>query len=180
VPVLFLLVLMSGTRAGGTTVAIAGTLLGVYWIGFAFAHAELLRQLHHGSAILIDVLIGTFLGDTAAYLGGRMFGRRPLAPSISPNKTVEGLFCGMLIAVLAVFFAGLYQSWMTSSAALILGLGVAVVGPLGDLFESLIKRDAGAKDAGTMFGAHGGALDRLDGAIFTVVTGYYIWAAVMH
>jgi phosphatidate cytidylyltransferase len=180
VPVLFLLVLMSGTRAGGTTVAIAGTLLGVYWIGFAFAHAELLRQLHHGSAILIDVLIGTFLGDTAAYLGGRMFGRRPLAPSISPNKTVEGLFCGMLIAVLAVFFAGLYQSWMTSSDALILGLGVAIVGPLGDLFESLIKRDAGAKDAGTMFGAHGGALDRLDGAIFTVVAGYYIWAAVMH
>jgi phosphatidate cytidylyltransferase len=180
VPVLFLLVLMSGPRRGGTTVAIAGTLLGVYWIGFAFAHAELLRQLHHGSAILIDVLIGTFLGDTAAYLGGRMFGRRPLAPSISPNKTVEGLFCGMLIAVLAVFFAGLYQSWMTQSDALILGLGVAVVGPLGDLFESLIKRDAGAKDAGTMFGAHGGALDRLDGAIFTVVAGSYIWAAVMH
>jgi phosphatidate cytidylyltransferase len=164
----------------GATVAIAGTLLGVYWIGFAFAHAELLRQLHHGNAILLDVMIGTFLGDTAAYLGGRAFGRRLLAPSISPNKTVEGLFCGMFVAVLSIFFAGLYQDWLTQGNALLLGLGVAILGPLGDLFESLVKRDAGAKDAGTLFGAHGGALDRLDGVIFTVVAGYYIWFAAMH
>jgi phosphatidate cytidylyltransferase len=178
VPVLFLLVI--GRQSGGATVAIAGTLLGIYWIGFAFAHAELLRQTHHGNAILFDVLIGTFLGDTAAYIGGRAFGRRPLAPAISPNKTVEGLFCGMFVAVLGVFFAGLYQSWLTQGDALVLGLGVAILGPLGDLFESLIKRDAGTKDAGTLFGAHGGALDRLDGVLFTVVAGYYLWIAVMH
>jgi phosphatidate cytidylyltransferase len=178
VPVLFLMVLVR--QSGGATVAIAGTLLGVYWIGFAFAHAELLRQLHHGNAILIDVLVGTFLGDTAAYLGGRAFGRRPLAPSISPNKTLEGLLCGMFVAVLSVFLAGLYQNWLTQGQALLLGLAVAILGPLGDLFESLIKRDAGTKDAGTLFGAHGGALDRLDGVIFTVVAGYYIWFAVMH
>jgi phosphatidate cytidylyltransferase len=178
VPVLFLMVLVR--KSGGATVAIAGTLLGVYWIGFAFAHAELLRQLHHGNAILIDVLVGTFLGDTAAYLGGRAFGRRPLAPSISPNKTLEGLLCGMFVAVLSVFLAGLYQNWLTQGQALLLGLAVAILGPLGDLFESLIKRDAGTKDAGTLFGAHGGALDRLDGVIFTVVAGYYIWFAVMH
>jgi phosphatidate cytidylyltransferase len=178
VPVLFLLVVTRQHR--GATVAIAGTLLGVYWIGFAFAHAELLRQLHHGNAILLDVMIGTFLGDTAAYLGGRAFGRRLLAPSISPNKTVEGLFCGMFVAVLSIFFAGLYQDWLTQGNALLLGLGVAILGPLGDLFESLVKRDAGAKDAGTLFGAHGGALDRLDGVIFTVVAGYYIWFAAMH
>jgi phosphatidate cytidylyltransferase len=179
VPVLFLLVL-ARPQQGGATVAIAGTLLGVYWIGLAFAHAELLRRLPHGNAVLIDVLVGTFLGDTAAYLGGRAFGRRPLAPEISPNKTFEGLFCGMLIAVLAVFFAGLYQNWLTQGHALLLGLGVAIAGPLGDLFESLIKRDAGAKDTGSLFGAHGGALDRLDGTIFTVVVGYYIWFAFAH
>jgi phosphatidate cytidylyltransferase len=179
VPVLFLAVLARGQH-GGATVAIAGTLLGVYWLGLAFAHAELLRQLHHGNAILIDVLVGTFLGDTAAYIGGRLFGRRPLAPAISPNKTVEGLFCGMLIAILSVFFAGLYQDWLTQGDALLLGLAVAVLGPLGDLFESLIKRDAGIKDTGRLFGPHGGALDRLDAVIFTVVAGYYVWLAVMH
>ncbi len=179
IPILFLAVVLRARR-GGATVAIAGTLLGVYWIGLAFAHAVLLRELHHGNAIIIDVLVGTFLGDTAAYIGGRLFGRRPLAPEISPNKTVEGLFCGMLIAILAVFFAGLYQNWLTQGDALLLGLAVAILAPLGDLFESVVKRDAGIKDAGTLFGPHGGALDRLDAVIFTIVAGYYIWLAVMH
>ena len=111
-PVVFLVVMVRGQRSAAT-VSIAGTLFGVYWIGFAFAHAELLRRLPHGDGVLIDILIGTFLADTAAYLGGRLFGRRPLAPSISPHKTVEGLFCGMLIAIVAVFVAGLYQPWLT-------------------------------------------------------------------
>ena len=71
--------------------AMATTLLGIYWIGFAIAHAVLLRELPHGDAIVVDVLVGTFVGDTGAYFGGRAFGRRPLAPRISPNKTVEGL-----------------------------------------------------------------------------------------
>src|SRR5579862_3971023 len=178
-PVTFVVVIARGQR-GAATVSIAGTLLGVYWLAFAFAHAELLRRLPHGNAIIIDVLVGTFLGDTAAYLGGRLFGRRAMAPSISPNKTVEGLFCGMLIAIVSVFVAGLYQSWLTQGEALLLGLTVAVLGPIGDLFESVVKRDAGAKDAGSVFGAHGGALDRLDAVIFTIVAGYYVWLAVMH
>jgi phosphatidate cytidylyltransferase len=161
-------------------VAIGGTLLGIYWIGFGFAHVELLRQLPHGNAVLIDVLVGTFVGDTAAYVGGRLFGRRLLAPKVSPGKTVEGLCCGMLGAVIAVFIAGLYQTWLTQGDALLLGVAVALLGPLGDLFESLVKREAGAKDAGSLFGAHGGALDRLDAAMFTVVVGYYIWLAVQH
>jgi phosphatidate cytidylyltransferase len=162
------------------TVAIAGTLLGIYWIGLAFAHTELLRQLHHGNGVMIDVLVGTFVGDTGAYAGGRLFGRRPLASRVSPNKTVEGLFCGILAAMIAVFIAGLYQTWLTQGQALILGVAVAVLGPLGDVFESVIKRDAGAKDAGTMFGPHGGILDRVDSALFTVVVGYYIWLSVVH
>jgi phosphatidate cytidylyltransferase len=178
-PVAFLVVIASGQERMAT-VSIAGTLLGVWWLGLAFAHAELLRELPHGNAILLDVLVGTFLGDTGAYIGGRLFGRRPLAPGISPNKTVEGLACGMLIAIVAVFVGGLYQTWLTQGDALLLGLSVAVLGPIGDLFESLVKRDAGAKDSGNLFGAHGGALDRLDGVIFTVVAGYYVWVAVMH
>lgn len=178
VPVLFLVVLARGQ--GHATVAMAGTLLGVYWIGFAFAHAELLRQTHHGAGVIIDVLLGTFVADTAAYFGGRMFGRRPLAPRISPQKTVEGLLLGMLAAIVAVFLAGLYQTWLTQGDALLLGFVVAVLGPLGDLFESLVKREAGAKDAGTLFGPHGGVLDRVDAMLFTIVAGYYVWVAVMH
>jgi phosphatidate cytidylyltransferase len=178
-PVAFLVVLGRGQKKGAT-VAIAGTLLGVYWVGIAFAHAELLRQLHHGDGVIIDVGVGTFLGDTAAYVGGRMFGRRALAPTISPNKTFEGLVCGMLIAVVSIFVAGLYQTWLTQGDALLLGLAVAVLAPIGDLFESLVKRDAGAKDAGQLLGAHGGALDRFDAVMFTAVAGYYIWFAVMH
>ncbi len=179
IPVLFIAILGQNQRSGAT-VSIAGTLLGVYWIGFAFAHAELLREVTHGKSVLIDVLLGTFLGDTAAYLGGRVFGRRPLAPDVSPNKTVEGLFCGMLIAILSVFLAGLFQPWLTHGDALLLGVTVAILAPLGDLFESLIKRDAGLKDTGSLFGPHGGALDRLDAAMFTIVGGYYVWIALMH
>jgi phosphatidate cytidylyltransferase len=179
-PVVFVTVLGRAHR-GGTTVAIAGTLLGIYWLGLGFAHAELLRERPHGGGLTADVLVGTFLADTAAYVGGRLFGRRPLAPTISPGKTVEGLLCGMLIAIVAVVVASRFQStWMTTSHALILGVVIAVVGPLGDLFESLVKRDAGAKDAGSVFGAHGGALDRVDAAIFTIVAGYYVSLGVIH
>lgn len=177
-PVLFLFVIARGQ--GHATVAMAGTLLGVYWIGFAVTHGELLRQLPDGKGVVIDVLVGTFVGDTGAYVGGRLFGRRPLAPQISPNKTLEGLLCGMLAAIVAVFLAGLFQPWLTQSDALLLGLAVAILGPIGDLFESVIKRDAGVKDSGTFFGPHGGVLDRADAALFTVVAGYYVWLAAMH
>jgi len=176
VPVALLAVLISDRRR--PTIAIAGTLLGIYYVGFAFAHAELLRELPHGNGVFLDVLVGTFVGDTGAYLGGRLFGRRPLAPAVSPHKTVEGLVCGMLVAILAVFLAGLYQTWLSQGHAILLGVAVAVVAPLGDLFESVIKRDAGVKDSGSVFGPHGGALDRLDSALFAVVVGYYIWLAV--
>lgn len=174
VPVIFFLaVVQRHPSAGG----IALTMMGLYWIGLAFSHAVLLRKLPHGEGIVIDVLVGTFIGDTGAYLGGRAFGTRPLAPSISPNKTVEGMLIGMLAAVLGVWFAGRYQDWLPGTHALVLGLGVALVAPIGDLFESFVKREAGIKDTGSVFGAHGGALDRLDAVLFTAVVGYYIWAA---
>ena len=173
-PVLFALtILQPRPSVGGMMV----TLLGIYWIGFALANAVLLRKLPHGLGIVIDVLVGTFLGDTGAYFGGHLFGRRPLAPTISPNKTVEGLAIGMACAVLGVWLAGRYQDWLPGSHALVLGLAVALVAPIGDLFESFIKRAAGAKDSGTLFGVHGGALDRLDAVLFAAVVGYYVWAA---
>jgi phosphatidate cytidylyltransferase len=156
------------------TLSMAVTLLGVAWIGVALAHAVLLRNLEHGDGLIIDVLIGTFLGDTGAYFGGRLWGTHPLAPKISPTKTVEGLVAGFLVGTMAFWFAGLYQDWLTGLEALVMGACVAAVAPLGDLFESLMKRDLGVKDTGTLFGEHGGVLDRLDAALFTVVVGYYL------
>jgi phosphatidate cytidylyltransferase len=76
-----------------------------------------------------------------------------------------------------VWIAGRYQDWLPGSHALVLGLGVALVAPLGDLFESFVKREAATKDSGGLFGPHGGALDRLDAVLFAAVAGYYIWAA---
>jgi len=176
-PLVFGLTLLAPRPSVG---GIAITLLGIYWIGFALAYAVLLRGLPHGTGIVIDVAVGTFLGDTGAYLGGHMFGRRPLAPMISPNKTVEGLLAGMLFAVLGVWIAGRYQEWLPGTHALVLGAGVALAAPVGDLFESFVKREAATKDSGRLFGAHGGALDRLDALLFTAVAGYCIWAAYVH
>jgi phosphatidate cytidylyltransferase len=177
-PVMFLLALM---MPGGPsmTARMALTAMAVYWIGFAVAHAVLLRQLPHGRDIVIDVLVGTFLGDSGAYLGGRAFGRTKLAPRVSPNKTVEGLAIGFVTAIVSIELAALYQDWLDFEHALFLGLAVALAAPLGDLFESQVKRDANTKDAGSLFGVHGGALDRLDAAFFALVAGYYVWGAML-
>ncbi|TML07232.1 MAG: hypothetical protein E6G41_05140 [Actinobacteria bacterium] len=175
-PLTFFLVVAQ--RRGGAP-AISVTILGIYWIGLAIGHAVMLRDLPHGNAIVVDVLVGTFLGDTGAYLGGRAIGSTPLAPRISPNKTWEGLGVGIIVAVLATWCAGLYQDWLSGPQALLLGFAVALVAPVGDLFESYLKRDAGTKDTGTLFGAHGGALDRLDAVLFTVVAGFYVWVAML-
>jgi phosphatidate cytidylyltransferase len=179
VPVTFLLALASPHREN-ISWGIAATLLGITWIGLALAHAVLLRQLPHGGALVLSVLIGTFVGDTCAYLGGRAWGSRPLAPRISPNKTVEGLIAGIVGGTLAFWgFEVAYQQYTRGTNALIIGLAVALAAPVGDLFESLVKRDLDVKDTGRVFGAHGGALDRLDAVFFTAVTGYYVALAVL-
>ncbi len=175
-PVLFGIGLLQ-QRAG--TLGMALTVFGVAWIGLSLAHGVLLRELPHGGGIIVDILVGTFVGDTGAYMGGRWFGRNRLAPRVSPNKTVEGLLIGMATAILATWLAGTYQDWLSGTDALLLGLGVACAAPVGDLFESFVKREAGAKDSGRLFGAHGGALDRLDAVMFSAVVGYYIWLALV-
>jgi phosphatidate cytidylyltransferase len=178
VPVTFLLTVLRPHRKDASW-AMAVVFLGIGWIGMGFAHAMLLRKLDHGGALLLDTLIGTFIGDTGAYFGGRMWGRTKMSPAISPNKTVEGLIAGIAIGTLAFWFAGTYQDWLNGIDALIIGVSVAVAAPIGDLFESMIKRDVGVKDTGRVFGAHGGVLDRLDAVLFTVVTAYWVGLAVL-
>jgi phosphatidate cytidylyltransferase len=163
------------SQRNGITSSMGVTLLGIVWIGVPLVHAVLLRDLpSHGGALLIDILVGTFATDTGAYAVGRMFGSHRIAPSLSPNKTLEGLVGGFLIGTMAFWFAGLYQNWLSGVDALIIGAAVAAIAPVGDLFESMVKRDFGKKDTGRLFGPHGGLLDRLDAVFFTVVVGYYL------
>jgi phosphatidate cytidylyltransferase len=180
-PVTFFLALARPRRAN-VSWAIAVTMFGVLWIGLPMVHAIWLRDLSieqdgktivTGMGLLFDVLIATFVGDTFAYFVGRAYGRSQFAPLISPNKTIEGLFGGVVGGTMAFWCAGLYQDWLTGWDALLIGFLVAITAPLGDLFESLVKRDLEVKDTGSLFGAHGGVLDRLDAVLFTVVVGYY-------
>jgi len=140
----------------------------------AFAAMVDLRSIH--PSLLIALLGTVWVSDTAAYFAGRRFGRRKLAPSISPGKTWEGV-AGALAAVgiYALVWAGLGAPGHTSAwpAAMRVAvtwilpvlLGLAVVGMIGDLFESLIKRQAGVKDSGTLLPGHGGILDRIDAPV---------------
>ena len=179
-PVLFIFIVLRG-RVTGVTGAAAVTVLGIVWIGLPFAHAVLLRELpDHGEALLIDVLVATIVADTAAYAGGRAFGRHRLAAAISPSKTVEGLVFGVVGGTAAFWFAGLYQDWLPGLEALAMGAAIALVAPIGDLFESTIKRDLGVKDSGTAVGPHGGLLDRLDAVLFTITAGYYLSVAFVY
>jgi phosphatidate cytidylyltransferase len=179
-PVMFVVAATRPSRQG-ITAAMAITTFGVVWIALPFAHAVLLRDLpEHGGALLVDVLVATFVTDTAAYAGGRIFGTRPLAPTLSPNKTVEGLVAGFVGGTLGFWFAGLYQDWLTGIDALMMGMCVAALAPIGDLFASIVKRDLQVKDTGRIFGPHGGLLDRLDAVLFTIVAGYYLSVAFVY
>lgn len=173
-PLVFVLAVIRPRREN-VSWGIAVTLFGILWIGLPIAHAVLIRELPNGGGLILDILIGTFIGDTCAYFGGRAWGRRPLAPLISPNKSLEGLLAGILGGTLAFWgFAVAYQDWFSGTDALIIGFAVALAAPVGDLFQSMIKRDLATKDTGTFFGAHGGVLDRIDAALFSVVVGYYV------
>ena len=153
VPVVFLLAVAAPVRER-ITASIAVTMLIIVWIGLGVAHAVMLRGLDHGGALVLLVLLGTFFGDTFAYFGGRLFGGRlfgdrKLAPRISPNKTYEGLLSGIVVGTLIVWYwSRTGYDWLDGTDALLLGLAVVIAAPIGDLFESLIKRDMGTKDIG--------------------------------
>jgi phosphatidate cytidylyltransferase len=134
----------------------------------------LTRALPNGELLIFFLLLVTWAGDTGAYYAGMSLGRRKLAPVISPNKTVEGLIGGLMLAVLAAVGARLWFLPSFSLAdCLATGLLLTGAGVLGDLAESALKRSAGVKDSGSLIPAHGGMLDRLDSLLFTAPAFYY-------
>ncbi len=182
--------------------SISGTFFGVFYVGWLFSHTIVLRQFHDsviarfGRGAVLDLGIAPESGiffmiytltvviwcDTGAYFAGRAYGRRKLAPKISPGKSVEGAIGGMLAGTLAGFIAkGLFDAfWPTLShplgwgAALIFGLLISLVGIVGDLVESLLKRDAAVKDTGTLLPGFGGVLDRIDAPLLAIPVMYYL------
>ncbi|MGH2558359.1 MAG: phosphatidate cytidylyltransferase [Thermomicrobiales bacterium] len=132
-----------------------------------------------GMAWLLLVILVTWLSDTGAYLIGRAVGRRPLIPVVSPNKTWEGLIGGLVFAAgtgaLCVWLLGLE---INPLAGIGIGLIIAVAGVVGDLAESVIKRQAGVKDSGSLIPGHGGMLDRVDALLFTFPAGWLVASLV--
>jgi phosphatidate cytidylyltransferase len=158
------------------TINVAGTLMGFLWVGFLGSFAGLLLS-GHSVALLLGPIIATVAYDVGAYAVGSQFGRRPLAPSISPNKTVEGLVGGasasVAITTLVVGVVPRIHPW-NFGRAFWLGVVVAIAAPLGDLCESMVKRDLGVKDMGALLPGHGGVLDRIDALLFALPAAYYL------
>ncbi|UCF30085.1 MAG: phosphatidate cytidylyltransferase [bacterium] len=159
----------------GASHQIAGGLFSVIVVGWTLAHAMLYFRLPHGRIALLFPLAIVWVTDTSAFYVGSAFGRRKLAPRISPNKTVEGFIAGLLSSC-AVALAFRYLSPLAWSLPFLLVSGVilSAVGQLGDLVESAIKRDAGVKDSGALIPGHGGVLDRIDSVVFTLPVFYYL------
>ena len=161
------------------TINVAMTLLGFLWVGLFGSFAALLLTFpnREGIAFLLGAVIATAAYDIGGLFFGSQMGRRPLAPDISPNKTLEGLLGGMattvFVTVLVVGVLPGIHPW-TSGTALALGVMVALVAPLGDLCESMIKRDLGVKDMGRLLPGHGGVLDRFDSLLFVLPATYYL------
>jgi phosphatidate cytidylyltransferase len=169
----FLLKGIAATRPP-TTVSVGVTVLGVAWIALGLGYAMLLRDIpEHGRLAAFTVLIAVWAGDTFAYFGGRLLGRHKLAPRTSPGKTWEGFAVGTLATIFVCFVALYDQNWLPIWESVVLGAVIAVAGPIGDLFESAIKRDMEVKDSGRVLGGHGGMLDRVDAILFASVASYY-------
>lgn len=164
----------------GVTVRIAVTVLGLLYVGIGFGMLLLLREISMPDAaqtsgywIVLTVVFGTWAGDTMAYFTGRRFGARPMAPKLSPNKTWEGFAGGAIGTILVVVFFGLYSPLGLADSAALGGV-IAVAGPAGDLFESLVKRDVQIKDSGRGLPGHGGVLDRFDALLWTATGAYFL------
>jgi len=166
-------------RRDEVTARVATTAFGLLYIGLPFGMLVLTRELPEGAAAVANVLVGVWVFDTASYLGGRTWGRRPIAPRTSPGKTVEGAAIGLAAGTLAVVLAGLYMDWISAWQSLLLGIAICVAAYLGDLFESMLKRDAGAKDSGRLLLGHGGVLDRFDALLFAAPVAYLVTVAVI-
>jgi phosphatidate cytidylyltransferase len=181
---------------GSPLVATAVSVFGALFVGGAFSYVVLLRHLDGGDAAAgLTPLQGTtlvaypitlaWIGDTCAYFGGRAWGRRRLMPSVSPGKTVEGAIAGLVgtVSIGAVYAWLVFRGWVGLPIGPLAGaLGGLLVSPaaqIGDLAESLLKREAGVKDSGRLLPGHGGILDRFDSLFFAVPTAYWYLAAVL-
>ena len=159
-------------------------LLGAGYIGFLMAHALMLRGLDFDASYARDwtylAIAIVFASDTGAFATGRLLGRRPMAPSISPGKTWEGAFGGFAWAVAAGIVLHVLLNlgvsmWQTAAVA----AGAGMAAQVGDLAESKLKRMSGVKDAGSLLPGHGGILDRLDSIVLAIPVVYYLVAFVL-
>jgi phosphatidate cytidylyltransferase len=172
-----------GVERGSAVAGTASTLLVVGWVAVLGSYAGLLLDPtafpdRHGIAFLLGAIIATVANDVGALIVGRWIGSRQLAPNVSPNKTWEGLVGGALASILvSTVVVGAIHPWSPANAAL-LGVVVAVVAPLGDLCESLLKRDLRLKDMGSVLPGHGGVLDRVDALLFVLPATYYLVRAL--
>jgi phosphatidate cytidylyltransferase len=158
----------------------AWTMAGVLYIGWLLSYLVALRGLEDGRSWLLLALFVTFGSDTAAFFTGRALGRHRLAPQISPGKTWEGFVGGILGAIVISLIFTLIPAFRLPigyGGAIILGVLISIMGQLGDLIESLLKRNMGVKDSGRLMPGHGGILDRMDSVVFAGIVVYYyvIW-----
>jgi phosphatidate cytidylyltransferase len=152
------------------------TIMGVLYIPFLFGHMLLLRNDFDftGYKLLFFSMALVWLCDTGAYFSGMMLGKHPLAPHISPKKSIEGLIGGLVVTMFSALLIQRWWLWEVSVAdALIMAAGVVALGTFGDLVESLFKRDAQVKDSGNLLPGHGGILDRFDSMLFVVPFVYW-------
>jgi phosphatidate cytidylyltransferase len=185
-PALLLLLLLAIPIAGLVTVsdlrtyfgALASTVLGVLYVGFAFSWIVPLRFADpvNGRNLTIMLFLVVWAEDIFAYVIGRIAGRIPLARAISPKKTVEGAIAGLAGAVL-VAWGFSHWFWQTGDQKTVILIGgvVAVAGQAGDLVESALKRAANLKDSGTILPGHGGLLDRIDSLLFAAPALWLLW-----
>ncbi|MFT4866588.1 MAG: phosphatidate cytidylyltransferase [Ilumatobacter sp.] len=164
------------------------TMLGVVWIGLMGSFAALIIRYSNffgdltiGTDTLVLLAVGVVANDVGAYFVGSAFGRTPLRSWISPNKSVEGFLGGTiltLIVMLLVGMRGLSDTWSDTSHLLMLGIVIAIFAPLGDLTESMFKRNLDVKDFGSLIKGHGGVLDRFDGFLFALPAVYYLMLVI--
>lgn len=161
-----------GREKGRALADLAVTLLGVAYVPLLACFAAAALRYHDWRGILLVTVGAAAVYDIGAYAGGRTLGKHPLAPRISPGKTREGAAVATAVVVVAcAALAPLVGPWNILEAA-VLGALVAVAAPVGDLFESVMKRDLGIKDMGSILPGHGGALDRIDAILFCVPVSY--------
>jgi phosphatidate cytidylyltransferase len=165
---------LAGKPETRTLRAVLAVLLMSLWVGVPLAHLGLFPRSQAGVVLILIAVVGPWISDSGAYFAGRLFGRRLLVPSISPNKTVEGSVGGLLITMLIVGPLAYQLLDFTVAKALIIGAGVSVSSQCGDLFESSLKRILDVKDLGNFLPGHGGILDRVDSLLFTAPAVYYI------